>query len=96
MEFAAGILVGIISAILTYFTLKAQLRQTNRRVHYVRYISPLLMSRDDATQNAVELELYGEPLISPYVYVVNIENPGSAPIVPSAFDSPIAIRLGAC
>jgi hypothetical protein len=56
-------------------------------------ISPLLLSRDDATRDVVELFLYGHRLINPHIYVVKIENSGSVPIVPGDFDSPILIRL---
>jgi hypothetical protein len=93
MEFAAGVLLGIVGSYISFLALKAQLKQTDKRIHYVRFVSPFLVPRDDATREAVELYLNGRQLINPHLYVVRIENSGRAPITPNDFDSPIIVRL---
>jgi hypothetical protein len=47
------------------------------------------------TREAIKYYLNGEQLVNPNVYVIKIENAGSAPIVPSDFQSPIIIRFPA-
>jgi hypothetical protein len=93
MQFLAGLLVGVIGTIFAYLAWKAQLKQVDKRLHYVHYVSSLTLSRDDTTREAIEYYLNGEQLIDPKVYVIKIKNAGSAPIVPSDFQSPIIIRF---
>jgi hypothetical protein len=57
MEFAAGVLLGIVGSYLSFLALRAQLKQTDKRIHYVRFVSPFLVPRDDATCEAIELYL---------------------------------------
>lgn len=91
MEFVAG-LIGGAALVLAYLQLKAQLKQTDKRLHYVRYVSSLVLSRNELTREAVEFYLNGQRLINPHVYRIKVENTGSAPIVPADFESPILIR----
>jgi hypothetical protein len=101
MQFLAGLLVGVagvagvITMIFAYLTWKAQLKQTDKRLHYVYYVSSLTLSRDDVTREAIKYYLNGEQLVNPKVYVIKIENAGNAPVVPSDFQSPIIMRFPA-
>ena len=93
MEFAAGVLLGIVGSYISFLALRAQLKQTDKRIHYVRFVSPFLVPRDDTTREAIELYMNGRQLINPHLYVVRIENSGRAPIVPDDFDSPMIFSV---
>jgi hypothetical protein len=88
----AGVLVGVAGTIIAYRSLKAQHKETNKKLHYVTYVNSLIVPRGRIAQK-IELYFRGEELINPCIALIYIQNSGEASVVEQDFRSPIKIRF---
>jgi hypothetical protein len=54
IDLTVGLVIGVAGTVLGYLALKAQLKQTDKRLHYIRFVGGLGFSREELTREAIE------------------------------------------